>query len=467
MATWVADGSSGSEANAGTSGAPKLYIKSAVALASPGDTVYIKGGTYNHNNHRIDSQDFTVPSGTIGAHITIAPYPGETVTIMPPNGKEGIRYDTNAVSYVDILGGSSSSRRLIIDQSNQTIVGGAAPLAVGCRSNSHHNLFEYLEVKNSTGDGVGCGRNGAQSYNNTFRGLYIHDFGVISSVNSGYGMYFAYCHDCIIEDCIITGCVGYGIHMYSGSGNSHDNDSNIIRRNFIHGNGTGGGTNFGIIYANGQYGYVYQNVIYSNGGGIQVYSGALDCALVNNTIYANTNQGIEQQYYASAPLIENNICKGNSQDYRDSGGTGSPAPTNNLFYNTNVSGNLYNVDPLWVNPGAADFRLQAGSPCIDYGVTIYDYTTDVVGNTISGAYDIGAYEFFNTGASVFNADGVATVSFTSAAQWASLFASAGVSTVSLVSAYTGGGTAVAPARLALEADYTARLSLSASNEGSD
>jgi hypothetical protein len=56
-------------------------------------------------------------------------------------------------------------------------------------------------------------------------------------------------------------------------------------------------------------------------------------------------------------------------------------------------------DPLWADPEAGDFRLQAGSPCIDAG------TLDALGlpeldfeggPRVSGAaVDIGAYEFGN------------------------------------------------------------------------
>jgi len=50
------------------------------------------------------------------------------------------------------------------------------------------------------------------------------------------------------------------------------------------------------------------------------------------------------------------------------------------------------ADPLFVNFATGDYRLQAGSPCINAGVDI-GLTTDYAGNAIVGLPDIGAYEY--------------------------------------------------------------------------
>lgn len=54
------------------------------------------------------------------------------------------------------------------------------------------------------------------------------------------------------------------------------------------------------------------------------------------------------------------------------------------------------IDPLFVDPGAGDFRLQASSPCINAGLNASDAgAIDLAGRPrVAGAtVDIGAYEF--------------------------------------------------------------------------
>jgi hypothetical protein len=65
---------SGSDSNLGTVNQPLRTITHAANLAAPGDTVVVRGGTYN--------QAVTISTnGTSGAPITFQPYNGEHVTI--------------------------------------------------------------------------------------------------------------------------------------------------------------------------------------------------------------------------------------------------------------------------------------------------------------------------------------------------------------------------------------------------
>jgi hypothetical protein len=62
-------------------------------------------------------------------------------------------------------------------------------------------------------------------------------------------------------------------------------------------------------------------------------------------------------------------------------------------FSHNLVGSSYN--PLFVNPSAGDFHLQAGSPAIDAGTMIALVATDFDGipRPQGAAYDIGAYEY--------------------------------------------------------------------------
>jgi hypothetical protein len=59
------------------------------------------------------------------------------------------------------------------------------------------------------------------------------------------------------------------------------------------------------------------------------------------------------------------------------------------------SNNLVATNPLFTNPGAADFSLRNGSPAIDKGTTVTSVRTDIAGvsRPKGSAFDIGAYEF--------------------------------------------------------------------------
>jgi parallel beta-helix repeat protein len=77
--------------------------------------------------------------------------------------------------------------------------------------------------------------------------------------------------------------------------------------------------------------------------------------------------------------------------------------SNNCVYNSDRSTprgsqqpyDLWNQDPLFNGPGASDYHLQPGSPCIDAGMSIAGLTDDFDGlpRPAGRAYDIGACEY--------------------------------------------------------------------------
>src|SRR5205823_1021253 len=81
--------------------------------------------------------------------------------------------------------------------------------------------------------------------------------------------------------------------------------------------------------------------------------------------------------------IQNNIFYQPGQNVGISGTTSSAHIDHNLSTGTvgggGIGSNIENTDPQFVNPSALDFRLQAGSPAIDAGVTLSYVSSDVLG----------------------------------------------------------------------------------------
>src|SRR5205823_1527006 len=59
---------------------PKHTIASAVTCLTPGDTLYLRGGTYGEPIH-------LTTLGTAGNYITVSGYPGETAIIQLTNSQ--------------------------------------------------------------------------------------------------------------------------------------------------------------------------------------------------------------------------------------------------------------------------------------------------------------------------------------------------------------------------------------------
>src|SRR5207247_6573532 len=90
----------GSDSNAGTLASAFRTVNKGVSVLTPGDTVFVRAGTYNE---ALESS--TMPGGTSwSAPITIAAYPGETVTLRPTNSVRVIGFYTANQKYIIVKG---------------------------------------------------------------------------------------------------------------------------------------------------------------------------------------------------------------------------------------------------------------------------------------------------------------------------------------------------------------------------
>lgn len=373
--------STGAEINAGTIGAPKLYAKSAIALATaPGDFAYGRAGTYTGPNNRIDSTDFTIAGGTSGNPITISAYPGETVTLRVDDGLHAVRLSTNTQTYVTI-------QDIILDGVNMTVEYDGAYIDSG-----PYNILQRVEVKNFLGFGIASSINNGNPHHLTIRDCSIHNNGVATgAATNGHGIYSQATY-AVIEGCDIYDNYGYGIHLYANGTN--DTDNSTIRWNFVSDNGARPATTaYNILVSHGANTLVYSNIVEqtdarTNLGGVLVYAYAANAQLYNNTIVGHGYDAITLQNYTSAPVIKNNIIYGNASTIVDASGTGTPVQSNN------ITGN-----PSFV--GGTDYHLQSGSIAIGAGanLTSAGVLLDYDGETYTVPYDCGAFMYVTSSGS--------------------------------------------------------------------
>jgi parallel beta-helix repeat protein len=379
----------GSDSNPGTLAASFRTINHAVSFLHPGDTLYIRGGTYN------ESLNDVIPSGTSwSAPVTIAAYTGETVILQPPAGASRGIFIDNA-SYVQIS-------NLIIDGSlisSKTADG--VKISYQRSAYAHDIHITGGEIRNFSENGILITQNTAVNANglvghNVFLNVSIHNNGT----TAGHGIYME------TSDSAVTGCTiynngEYGIHVYDGdaqvvAGDKVNCARNVITGNCLYGNGFGLHSNRrpsnggGITVWFGESNVLYNNLCYGNAGaGIKIDDGASNTRVYNNTVYNNQGKGdlygidLGANGSVTNTVVENNISYLNGAgNYRNSGRS------------TTQDHNLFGVDPLFVNAARKDFRLQARSPAIGAGIALPAVTTDIdgVARPKEGACDNGAYE---------------------------------------------------------------------------
>jgi hypothetical protein len=368
----------GNDSNPGALTQPFKSFKKGVSLLQPGDTLYIRGGLYT------EQIDLQVPNktGTPGYYITIAGYPGETVTIRFA--------DTSSIGYGPIK--ARGNRGYFIFEN--LILDGSASLDTGrsgwaIRDGNHHFILRNLEIKNFKNvSAVYISANDV-----TIQNCKLHDQ-VSTLKTSGtyhYGVYFHDGVNGVIEGCDVYNNTGGGLQIYPGPIKGV-----IIRNNKIHDNNTWTTIHIGgvvVMTDNVQTitnVSLYNNLIYNNGSsptagnahGLKIGgSGLSQTTFWNNTVYNNNGYGV--MVSSTDAIIQNNIVFGNAKgEIID--GSGS-----NCILDHNLT-----TDPKFIKAEAYDFRLQRNSPAIDQGIVLRQITTDflTIRRPQGATYDIGAYE---------------------------------------------------------------------------
>jgi len=152
---------------------------------------------------------------------------------------------------------------------------------------------------------------------------------------------------------------------------------------------------------------IYNNIVYNNGGGGIVISSydfptpRENIKIVNNVCYNNKHGIGIGDVLVEDSIIRNNICSNNQRYQLASDSPSMVTIEHNLIDgSTQIYGDDAIIgDPKFVNPSEADFHLKEDSPAIDNGSAVDAPGDDFDGNPRpqGAGYDIGAFEFMETG----------------------------------------------------------------------
>jgi parallel beta-helix repeat protein len=374
----------GNDASPGTEAEPWLTIGHAATLVAAGDTCWVKAGVYAEN------VNFNGNAGTMTDPIVFRSFDGWQTIITgyvsmneKHYGLEGFRLiysacppyeelkfyvDSCALRYCDIGPVADTS----FDSSNGVL---------------------------NTGDGTIIAHNR------------VHGFG---GNGAGHGIYSVGSYVTITNNEVYNNC-RIGIQAYPSI------ESCEIAYNVCNDNGSDG------LLLWGNHNRVHHNICYDNGyNGIRSYApDGHNNEISNNVCYGNGISGI-WIWDTLANTARNNICVNNNADvaelildtlalphgleinyncYYSLDGT----PTINIGAGHGSGGVSFAVyqsatgqdaqgmaaDPLFVDTAARNFRLAAGSPCIDAGdpATPPGFDFDGTPTPQGTAVDMGAYEY--------------------------------------------------------------------------
>jgi Right handed beta helix region len=381
--------------NAGTKNAPVCSCTAGTALLSSGDTLYLRGGTYQGGPpeycywYADPSSGYppVIPSGQSWATATtIAAYPGERVVLQGGGFTLGWNV-VPAESYLIFDRLHIENGYLTFNSTDHTEDDGTEHCFPGPRT-THHIRFQngslYQSVDfagaypESATPGImigGCG-NHIEFLNND---LYNAGGGTAGqNCADPYGCYAAYVNfkASIFDGNRIYDNAGYGLHLFSsdhGPGSGHIIiEDNVVSNNVFWNNGFwdlrsegnyGGGWAF--ICCSGPRNKVYNNIVFGNWSGIQIDYVCDECEIYNNTSYANEEYGIAISN-SRGVQVKNNIAIYNKHDIGNFAsatevGNWTTSHGDPRFVN-GVGKACFGHNCHFDNARSADFHLRGDSP---------------------------------------------------------------------------------------------------------
>ena len=410
----------GNNSNPGTEIQPWKTIQKAANTLVAGDTVFIKGGTYNE---RVVIQN----SGTPNNYVVFSNYQNDTVIVDGSGISWGSNwnglFDISGKSYIKISGlniKNADYGGFWIENSDHIVIENSCTYNTFSSGigvwNSSFITIKNNEVELACNDGeqecitVSNSSNCEISQNN------VHNNG--SGANGGEGIDIKQgSHDVNVFNNSVHH-LNERIGIYADAWDRYTYNINIYQ-NTVHDCGNNGMVVQSEMGGTIEYVSFYNNIVYRNKwDGIAVGSvTASDTVsstpvhhikIINNTLYKNggISNGWGFGILVNNPdakdiTIRNNICSENSAQIGVQQINSGEIIDHNLFYGNNTaSGAVYGNDsiignPLFINSNSFDFHLQVNSPAIDNGSSanapVFDFDNNKRPTGLG--FDIGACEY--------------------------------------------------------------------------
>jgi hypothetical protein len=307
----------GNDGGPGTIDAPWRTLRYAVTRLQAGDTVLMRGGTYDDflENPALAGTSWEQP-------IRIAAYGDETVWLAPRSGNYVIWF-SGSQRYVEF-------DRINID-ARKTALGAPVKIESWQGGNPHHIRLKNSELVSGS-DGVpNQGTNGGGTGvlvtasvsgvtgGNQFQNLKVRGGGDPGDFSFGF---YLQSDDNLVEQCDISDTSGAGVQIYNGYG--FPPSGNIVRSNRIHNiTRSADKRSWGVIDA-GKDSQIRDNTIFNvgvrgwAGAGIEIYYGWRP-VIDSNTVYSNHPVGIQINHEVYDAVVTNNRSYDNDENFVDQG----------------------------------------------------------------------------------------------------------------------------------------------------
>jgi hypothetical protein len=271
-------------------------------------------------------------AGTAAAPITVENYPGER-PIVNGGGARPLEILSSG-AYVRVKG--------FLFQSSPFNSGGNVDIY------GHHLEISSNEVRGSQDQGI---YSDEDSHHAQLLGNWIHNNGQ-GVIHQSHGIYLQGNDHLVANNVIHDHPKGFGIQVYDR------NSRSIITANTVTGSGHSG-------------------IVVGGSGGVD------NISVVNNVFAFNAHWGISHDSSCpSASRADHNVSYGNARGPTQAGCSGLDYSRGNRT-----------TDPLFVNYGARNLRVNAGSPAIDYALPEFSPGGDFDGRARpQAAPDAGAFE---------------------------------------------------------------------------